>query len=38
MSLAVNLGLGQPTEHVLRSSLIGLRIADRLSGKGAGLD
>jgi HD-GYP domain-containing protein (c-di-GMP phosphodiesterase class II) len=30
MSLAVDLGLGQPTEHVIRSSLIGLRIAERL--------
>jgi HD-GYP domain-containing protein (c-di-GMP phosphodiesterase class II) len=30
MSLAVDLGLGQPTEHVLRSSLIGLRLAERL--------
>jgi HD-GYP domain-containing protein (c-di-GMP phosphodiesterase class II) len=30
LSLAVDLGLGQPTEHVLRSSLIGLRLAERL--------
>ncbi len=30
MSLAVDLGLGQPTEHVLRASLLGLRIAERI--------
>lgn len=30
MSLAVDLGLGQPTEHVLRAALIGLRLAERL--------
>lgn len=30
MSLAVDLGLGQPTEHVLRASVIGLRLAERL--------
>jgi HD-GYP domain-containing protein (c-di-GMP phosphodiesterase class II) len=28
MSLATDLGLGQPMEHVLRSCLLGLRIAD----------
>ncbi|HTN25704.1 MAG TPA: HD domain-containing phosphohydrolase [Solirubrobacteraceae bacterium] len=28
MSLAVDLGLGQPSEHVLRSSLLGLRLAE----------
>jgi hypothetical protein len=26
----VDLGLGRPTEHVLRSALIGLRLAERL--------
>jgi HD-GYP domain-containing protein (c-di-GMP phosphodiesterase class II) len=31
LSLAVDLGLGQPTEHVLRSALIGLRLAERLA-------
>ena len=30
MSLAVDLGLGHPTEHVLRASVIGLRVAERL--------
>ncbi|HET9736796.1 MAG TPA: HD domain-containing phosphohydrolase [Solirubrobacteraceae bacterium] len=30
MSLAVDLGLGQPTEHVLRASVIGLHLAERL--------
>jgi HD-GYP domain-containing protein (c-di-GMP phosphodiesterase class II)/DNA-binding CsgD family transcriptional regulator len=30
MSLGADLGLGQPMEHALRQSLIGLRIADRL--------
>jgi HD-GYP domain-containing protein (c-di-GMP phosphodiesterase class II) len=33
MSLATDLGLGQPMEHVLRSSVLGLRIAE-----GIGLD
>src|SRR5919198_3750812 len=28
MSLATDLGLGQPMEHVLRSSVLGLRIAE----------
>ena len=30
LSVAVDLGLGQPAEHMLRSSLIATRIADRL--------
>src|SRR5436190_3332356 len=30
MSLATDLGLGQPMEHVLRSSVLGLRIAEDL--------
>ena len=30
LSIAIDLGLGQPAEHVLRSSLIALRLADRL--------
>ncbi len=30
LSVAVDLGLGQPAEHMLRSALIGTRIADRL--------
>ena len=29
-SLAIDLGLGQPAEHMLRSALIATRIADRL--------
>ncbi|WP_040801663.1 HD domain-containing phosphohydrolase [Nocardia higoensis] len=30
ISLAIDLGLGQPMEHMLRSSLIAMRIADRM--------
>ena len=30
LSLATDLGLGQPQEHVLRQTVISLRIADRL--------
>lgn len=30
LSLAIDLGLGQPAEHMLRSALIGTRIAERL--------
>src|ERR687897_38629 len=30
MSLATDLGLGQPQEHVLRSCILGLRIAEDL--------
>lgn len=30
LSIAIDLGLGQPAEHVLRSSLIAVRLADRL--------
>ena len=30
VSLAIDLGLGQPMEHMLRSSLIATRIADRM--------
>jgi hypothetical protein len=30
LSLAIDLGLGQPMEHMLRSSLIATRLADRL--------
>ncbi len=30
MSLAMDLGLGQPTEHVLRTSLVATALADRL--------
>ncbi|HXY66051.1 MAG TPA: LuxR family transcriptional regulator, partial [Mycobacterium sp.] len=30
LSVAIDLGLGQPTEHMLRSALIATRIADRL--------
>ena len=30
MSLATDLGLGQPMEHVLRTSVLGLRIAEDL--------
>ena len=30
LSIAVDLGLGQPSEHVLRSTLIATRLADRL--------
>lgn len=30
LSIAIDLGLGQPGEHVLRSTLIAVRIADRL--------
>ncbi|WP_235632134.1 HD domain-containing phosphohydrolase [Mycolicibacterium rutilum] len=30
LSVAVDLGLGQPAEHMLRSALIALRLADRL--------
>lgn len=30
LSVAVDLGLGQPAEHMLRAALIGTRIADRL--------
>lgn len=33
LSLAVDLGLGQPMEHVLRQTVIGMRLADR-----AGMD
>ncbi|WP_281268289.1 HD domain-containing phosphohydrolase [Arthrobacter livingstonensis] len=29
LSLAIDLGLGQPMEHMLRATLLGLRIADR---------
>ncbi|MDJ0355272.1 HD domain-containing phosphohydrolase [Paenarthrobacter sp. PH39-S1] len=34
LSLAIDLGLGQPMEHMLRASLLGLRIGDR-AGVGA---
>jgi HD-GYP domain-containing protein (c-di-GMP phosphodiesterase class II) len=30
LSVAIDLGLGQPAEHMLRSALIGTRLADRL--------
>lgn len=30
LSVAIDLGLGQPSEHMLRAALIGTRIADRL--------
>lgn len=30
LSVAIDLGLGQPTEHMLRAALIAIRIADRL--------
>lgn len=30
LSVAIDLGLGQPSEHMLRAALIGSRIADRL--------
>lgn len=30
LSIAIDLGLGQPVEHVLRSSIIATRLADRL--------
>jgi len=30
LSIAIDLGLGQPGEHVLRSTLIAVRVADRL--------
>ncbi len=30
LSVAIDLGLGQPSEHMLRAALIGARIADRL--------
>lgn len=30
LSIAIDLGLGQPSEHVLRSTLIATRLADRL--------
>ncbi len=30
LSVAIDLGLGQPAEHMLRSALIATRIADRL--------
>lgn len=30
LSVAIDLGLGQPAEHMLRSAVIGCRIADRL--------
>src|SRR5919197_4902482 len=30
MSLATDIGLGQPMEHVLRSCVLGLRIAEQL--------
>jgi hypothetical protein len=30
LSLAIDMGLGQPMEHMLRSSLIAARLADRL--------
>jgi len=33
LSLAVDLGLGQPMEHVLRQTVIGMRLAER-----AGMD
>ncbi|KUI48642.1 LuxR family transcriptional regulator [Mycobacterium sp. GA-1199] len=31
LSVAVDLGLGQPAEHMLRSALIAIRLADRLN-------
>jgi len=31
LSIAIDLGLGQPTEHVLRSSIIAARLAARLN-------
>ncbi len=31
ISLAIDLGLGQPMEHMLRSSMIATRIAERMS-------
>jgi hypothetical protein len=30
LSLGIDLGLGQPTEHVLRSCLIASRLAERI--------
>ncbi len=30
LSLAIDLGLGQPMEHMLRSAVIATRIADRM--------
>jgi HD-GYP domain-containing protein (c-di-GMP phosphodiesterase class II) len=30
LSLAIDLGLGQPMDHMLRSAVIGMRLADRL--------
>ena len=30
LSIAIDLGLGQPAEHMLRAALIATRIADRL--------
>jgi len=30
LSVAIDLGLGQPAEHMLRSALIATRISDRL--------
>ena len=30
LSLATDLGLGQPTEHILRSCLIAVRLGDRI--------
>lgn len=30
LSVAIDLGLGQPAEHMLRSALIATRLADRL--------
>ncbi|EUA31055.1 hypothetical protein I552_10100 [Mycobacterium xenopi 3993] len=34
LSVAIDLGLGQPSEHMLRAALIGTRIADRLGSAG----
>lgn len=36
LSLAIDLGLGQPMEHMLRSTLLGLRIAEHLGIDPAG--
>lgn len=38
LSVAVDLGLGQPGEHMLRSALIATRLADRLGLSGARRD
>ena len=38
LSVAIDLGLGQPAEHVLRSALIATRIADRLGLSSADRD